>query len=189
MSLWSDTRGKVREDMERSLLRQFQREIERQCQFVMISLQDMEEASANSDGRLFWYSVQALLFSIERLSHLLWPPDSPERGEALRESLGVGDDSPLRDTSFPERFIAFDERLMEWYESSESRRFFDSYTEPLDVLAETTSGDRFRGYDTENHALLLHNEPYHLAPVSRAVEEIQQRAEAETHKPRFDLDA
>src|SRR3712207_7427690 len=36
--------------------RQFQREVERQCQFTMIALQDMEEASTNGDGRLFWYS-------------------------------------------------------------------------------------------------------------------------------------
>jgi hypothetical protein len=49
---------------EKTLLRQLQREVERQCQFAMISLQDMEEASANSDGKLFWYSAQNLLVSV-----------------------------------------------------------------------------------------------------------------------------
>ena len=39
--------------MEKTLLRHFQVEVERQCQFAMIALQDMEEASANSDGTLF----------------------------------------------------------------------------------------------------------------------------------------
>jgi hypothetical protein len=39
--------------MEKVLIRHFQLEIERQCQFAMIALQDMEEASANSDGKLF----------------------------------------------------------------------------------------------------------------------------------------
>src|SRR3712207_8835383 len=37
--------------MEKTLIRQFQVEVERQCQFAMIALQDIEEASANSDGR------------------------------------------------------------------------------------------------------------------------------------------
>lgn len=174
--------------MERSLLRQFQREVERQCNFAMIALQDMEEASANSDGKLFWYSVQGLLVSVERVSLILWPTDPhyPERGAELRQSLDVGNDSPLKDRVFLDRFARFDEQIEEWYAASEHRRFFDSYTEPLDVLAETTPGDRLRGYDMEKNALLLHQEVYYLDPVSHAIEEIQQRAEAETQKPRFD---
>ncbi len=174
----------------RTLLRQFQREVERQCQFAMIALQDMEEASANSDGRLFWYSVQGLLVSIENVSLLLWPPDprTPGLGAELRESLGVGEDSTLKPRDFVERFLRFDERLKEWHETSEHRRFFDSYTEPLDVLAETKAGDRFRGYDMEENALLLHNEPYRLGPIATAVEDLAGRAEAEALKPRFDHD-
>jgi hypothetical protein len=177
--------------MGKTLLRQFQVEVERQCQFAMIALQDMEEASANSDGKLFWYSVQGLLLAVERLSLMLWPPNPriSERGAALRESLGVGEDSPLKPREFPERFIRFDEQLEEWYESSEQRRFFDSYTEPLDVLAETHPGDRFRGYDIENNTLLFHDEPYYLTPIADAVDELFQRAQEETQKPRFDLGA
>jgi hypothetical protein len=84
--------------MEKTLLRYFQVEVERQCQFVMIALQDMEEASANSDGKLFWYSVQNLLLAVGRISRLLWPPDPlfPNRGAELRESLGVRETPPSR---------------------------------------------------------------------------------------------
>ena len=60
--------------MEKVLIRHFQVEVERQCQFAMIALQDMEEASANSDGKLFWYSVQNLLVAVGRVSRLLGPP-------------------------------------------------------------------------------------------------------------------
>ena len=177
--------------MEKTLLRQFQIEVERQCQFAMIALQDMEEASANSDGRLFWYSVQGLMVAVGRISRLLWPPDPlfPKRGPELRESLGVGEDSPLRALEFVEHFEHFDKRLETWYVTSEQRRFFDSYTEPLDVLAETAPGDRFRGFQTENNAVLFHGQTYEIDPVSRAVEELQARAEAEMQKPRFDTDA
>ncbi|HET7478722.1 MAG TPA: hypothetical protein VFJ72_04300 [Rubrobacteraceae bacterium] len=176
--------------METFLLRQFQREIERQCQFAMIALQDIEESSANSDGKLFWYSIQNLLVAIGRISRLLWPPDesASERGAELRASLGVGDDSPLKSRTYVEHFENFDERLMDWYETSEHHRYFDSYTEPLDILAETKGGDRFRGYDTEKNAILFHSEPYYLGPISEAVEVLCQRAEQEMQKPRFDLD-
>ena len=177
--------------MEKTLLRQFQIEVERQCQFAMIALQDMEEASANSDGRLFWYSIQGLMVAVGRISRLLWPPDPlfPKRGAELRESLGVGEDSPLRALEFVEHFEHFDKRLETWYVTSEQRRFFDSYTEPLDVLAETAPGDRFRGFQTEKNAVLFHGQTYELEPVSRAVEDLQARAEAEMQKPRFDTDA
>lgn len=174
--------------METFLLRQFQREVERQCQFAMIALQDMEEASADADGKLFWYSVQNLLVSVGRISRLLWPPDPlmPERGDELRSSLGVGEDSPLRALEFSDHFEQFDRHLERWFVSSEKHRFFDSYTEPLDVLAETAPEDRFRGFDTENNAILFHGQPYHLGPVAEAVEHLQRKAEAEMQKPRFD---
>lgn len=176
--------------METSLLRQFQREIERQCQFAMIALQDMEEASANSDGRLFWYSVQGLVVAVDSISRVLWPPDPrmSDRGEALRENLGVGEDSPLKPRDFLERFLRYDESLEQWHASSEHRRFFDSYTEPLDVLAETPPEDRFRGYQLDKNALLFHGETYELGPVSEALEGLQRRAEDEMQKPRFDHD-
>ena len=174
--------------MEKVLIRHVQLEIERQCQFAMIALQDMEEASANSDGKLFWYSVQNLLVAVSRISHLLWPPDPlfPNRGSELRESLGIDEDSSLKALEFVEHFEHFDKRLETWYVTSEQRRFFDSYTEPLDVLANTAAVDRFRGYDQDNEAVLFHGEPYELGPVARAVEELQGRAEAEMQKPRFD---
>ncbi len=176
--------------MEEGLLRQLQREVERQCQFAMIALQDMDEASANSDGKLFWYSVQGLLVAVDNVSRMLWPPN-PEaagRGALLRKNLGVGEDSPLTARAFVERFLGYDQALLNWYEASEHRRFFDSYTEPLDVLAETPPGDRFRGYQLEKNALLFHGENYEIAPISRAVEELQRKAENEMQKPRFDHD-
>lgn len=174
--------------MDRFLLRQFQREVERQCQFAMIALQDMEEASANSDGKLFWYAVQNLMVSLGRISRLLWPPEPlmPKRGQELRESLGVGEDSPLKAHEFADHFEHFDKRLESWYVSSEDHRFFDSYTEPLDVLAETAPEDRFRGFQTEKNAVLFHGESYELGPVIGAVEELARRAESEMLKPRFD---
>jgi hypothetical protein len=177
--------------MEKTLLRHFQIEVERQCQFAMIALQDMEEASANSDGKLFWYAVQNLLVAVGRISRLLWPPDPlfPKRGEELRETLGVGEESPLKALTFVEHFEHFDKRLETWYVTSEQRRFFDSYTEPLDVLAETAPEDRFRGYETKKNAILFHGQAYELGPVTRAIEELQRSAEEEMQKPRFDTNA
>ena len=87
--------------------------------------------------------------------------------------------------TFVEHFEHFDERLEEWYESSENLRYFDSYTEPLDVLAETSPLDRFRGFDTEKNALIFHGDLYYLEPVIEAIERLRQKAETEAQKPRL----
>lgn len=174
--------------MDEFLLRQFQFEVERQCQFAMIALQDMEEASANSDGKLFWYSAQGFMVATGKVSRFLWPdrPRLPERGRSLRESLGVTDDSPLKDRTFIERFENHDARLEEWYETSDEHRFFDSYTEPMDVLAETHVGDRFRGYNFEEEALLFGGDHYPIGPVSTALERLALAAQKEMNKPHLD---
>lgn len=177
--------------MEKTLLRHLQLEVEKQSQFAIIALQDMDEATESGDAELFWYSVQNALVAIGRISRLLWPPDPlfPNRGKELRESLEVDDDSPLKALTFVEHFEHIDKRLETWYVTSEQRRFFDSYTEPLDVLAGTAPEDRFRGFDTDRNAVLFHGEPYELGPVLEAVEGLQRKAEAEMRKPRFDSEA
>jgi hypothetical protein len=176
--------------MEKALLRYLQVEVEKQSQYAIIALQDMDEAFASGDGELFWYSVQNALVAIGRISRLLWPPDPlfPSRGRELRESLEVDDNSPLRALTFIEHFEHLDKRLETWYVTSEQRRFFDCYTEPLDVLADTAPEDRFRGFDSDRNAVLFQGEPYELGPVTEAVEELQRRAEAEMRKPRFDVE-
>lgn len=170
------------------MLRQLQREVERQCRFAIMAFEDVEKSYTEGIGQRFWFSVQNLLTAVGRVSRLLWPPeDSPSgRGGELRESLGVGDDSPLlRAREIVEYFEQFEERLENWHEASENHRFFDSYTEPLDVLGATKPEDRFRGFDSENEAILFHGEMYRLQPLAEAVEDLLDAAERETRKPRY----
>ena len=101
----------------------------------------------------------------------------------------MDEDSPLAARAFAEHFEQFDKRLDTSQVTSEHHRFFDSYTEPLDVLAGTAPEDRLRGYNAENNAILFQEDAYELGPVSEAVEELQRRAEEEMVKPRFTVDA
>ena len=173
--------------MEKFLLRQLQKEVERQCRFAILAFEDLNNSYTKDTGHRFWFSVQNLLTALGRISRLLWPPgdSDSERGRKLRESLNVRKDSPLRSREIVEYFERFEERLENWGESSESHRFFDSYTEPLDVLAETKPGDRFRGFDTEHEAILFHGASYPLQPIAEAVEDLLEETERQTQKPRF----
>ena len=170
------------------MLRQLQREVERQCRFAILAFEDLNDSHTEAAGHRFWFSVQSLLTALGRISRLLWPPggSDSERGSELRNSLEVQEESILlRSRQIVEYFEQFEERLENWHNSSESHRFFDSYTEPLDVLAATKPGDRFRGFDTEHEAILFHGEMYRLQPIAEAVEDLLDKAEQQTQKPRF----
>ncbi|WP_119071106.1 hypothetical protein [Rubrobacter indicoceani] len=176
---------------DRTLIRNFQREIERQCRFAMLSLQDIEQSREEGDGLFFWYSVESLLVAVGRITRILWPEEEsrfPEMRRELRDTLGLSDESPFLPLGIVEKFENFDRVLEDWYATSESRRFFDLYTEPLDVLADTTTSDRFRGYDTEKDSILFNGVSYPTAPVSRIVEDLAARAARELAKPRFDTE-
>lgn len=114
--------------MEAMVLRIFQREVERQCKFAIIAVEDLSQALQIGDMDRIWYSIQAILVAAGNVSKLLWPPKPllPERGAELRASLSVDDDSPLEPRTFRNHFEHFDERLEQWATSSERRNFADS---------------------------------------------------------------
>lgn len=173
--------------MEKHLLRQFQREVERQCRFALFAVEDADHARDTGDGYRFWFAIQNLLTAAGRISYLLWPAeeDAQPRGQELRQSLRVEDSNPFKDRELFKHFEHFDQRLQSWDETSEHHRFFDSYSEPLDVLAITKPEDRFRGYDTEKDAILFHGQAYPIQPLADAAEALLEAAQKETQKPRF----
>jgi hypothetical protein len=88
------------------VLRIFQMEVERQCRFSLIALQDLEKALQNCDMDRIWYSVQSFLGAAGNISKILWPPnrDFSARGAELRASLFVSGDSPLEPRTFRNHF-------------------------------------------------------------------------------------
>jgi hypothetical protein len=57
--------------MEKIVLRIFQKEVERQCRFALIAIQDLEQALQVGDLDRLWYSVQAFLIAVANISKLL----------------------------------------------------------------------------------------------------------------------
>jgi hypothetical protein len=138
--------------MEKMVLRIFQREVERQCRFALIAIQDLEQALNARDLDRLWYSVQAFLAAAGNVSKLLWGSNrsSAERRAELRASLSVSDDSPLRPRIFRNHFEHFDERLEQWATSSKRHNFADSNVGPPNMIVGIDPEDFLRNFDTEN---------------------------------------
>ena len=171
--------------METRILRIFQREVERQCRFALIAVQDLNQALQTVDMDRIWYSVQAFLVAAGNVSKLLWPPEPllPKRGAELRASLSVREDSPLEPRRFRNHFEHFDERLERWATSSERRTFVDSNVGPPGMIGGGVDpGDFLRNFDTANFAVTFRGDIYHLPPVINAIRDLWQKARAEAQK-------
>jgi hypothetical protein len=75
----------------------------RQSQFALMAMDDLKNALSSNDEDRLWYSVQAFLVAAGNISKLLWPKSNPERGQIVRQSLAVPDDSVLRDRQCPQK--------------------------------------------------------------------------------------
>ncbi len=174
--------------METMILRIFQREVERQCRFALIAVQDLNKKLQTTEMDRIWYSVQAFLVAAGNISKLLWPrkPLLPQRGAELRASLFVDDDSPLKPRTFRNHFEHFDERLEKWATSSERHNFADSNVGPLGAIGGLEPGDFLRNFDITDFAVTFRGDVYHLQPLTNAIHNLWQKAAVEAKKPHWE---
>jgi len=170
--------------METMVLRIFQREVERQCRFGLMAVEDVKQALQTPDMDLLWYSIQSFLVAAGNVSKLLWKttPRLPERGAELRASLSIGDDSSLEPRAFRNHFEHFDERLEKWAISSERRNFADSNVGPEGMIQGIDPRDLLRNFDTTNFAVTFRGDLYHLQPMAEAIGDLWQKAAIEAKK-------
>ena len=170
--------------MDKSILRIFQREIERQCRFAIIAVQDLQKALQAPDMNRVWYSIQSFLVAAGNVSKLLWPSSAhiPDRAKELRNSLGVNDSSPLAPRNFRNHFEHFDERLEDWATSSKRKNFVDSNVVPSGMISEIDPGDYLRNFDTTKNAVTFRGDEYNLKPMVDAIIKLHGKASIEANK-------
>jgi hypothetical protein len=170
------------------LLRIFQREVERQTRFALLAASDLEAAPKAGDMDRIWYAVQALLVAAGNVSKLLWPsqPLVPSRGEEIRHSLAVPDDSALAPRTFRNHFEHFDQRLEQWAASSQRKNFADSNVGPPGMISGLEPGDYLRNLDTTQLAVTFRGDTYLLKPILEALKELHAKAETEAEKPHWE---
>jgi hypothetical protein len=171
--------------MDKVVLHIFQREVERQCRFALMAIEDLNKALQTNNMDRIWYSIQSILVAAGNISKLLWPsaPHLPDRGTELRASLSVGMDSPLEPRTFRNHFEHFDERLEIWAISSVRHNFVDSNVGPQGMIAGLEPSDFLRNFDTTNLAVTFRGDLYHLQPIADAVGVLWQKARGEAEKP------
>jgi hypothetical protein len=171
--------------MEKMVLKIFQREIERQCKFAIIVTEQIKEGLENNNLDLVWYAIQNFLVAVGNISKIFWPSNSKQqkRGEELRKSLGIKDDSPIRPRNFRNHFEHFDERLENWATSSKRHNFVDSNIGPSNMIARVDPEDFLRNFDPTNWTITFRGDRYELKPIIEAIYDLYPRVSTEASKP------
>ena len=95
----------------------FRREVEFQCEFALHAFDEFDRTLERADHtfavRIFT-SIHAMLSAAAAISRLLFSDVNPERAGALRNALGVPEESILRSRGMRNHFEHFDERLDKW---------------------------------------------------------------------------
>lgn len=167
------------------VLRIFQKEIERQCKFAIIAIEEVKTGLSNNNSDLVWYAIQNFLVAVGNISKIFWPINQKYgmRGEELRKSLGIEDNSPIQPRNFRNHFEHFDERLEEWAESSERHNFVDSSILPPNMIAGIDQKDYLRNFDPTTWTLTFRGDKYELKPIIKAIYELYPKVSSEASKP------
>ena len=104
-----------------------------------------------------------------------------KRGEKLRNSFGLTDESPLFNRDLRNAWEHFDERLDNYLLETDAGMFFPSCIVDSHTLADDPTGHIFKLLDPEAECLVLMGCKYFFAPIRREVEAIFNRIYAPEH--------
>jgi len=167
------------------LLRIFQREIERQCKFVIVATDGIKFGLSNGNSDIVWYSIQNILVAVGNISKIFWPSNQKylKRGDELRKSLDIEDNSSIQPRNFRNHFEHFDERLEKWATSSKRHNFVDSNIGPSNMIDGVNAEDYLRNFDNTTWTLNFRGDKYELKPIIKYIYDLYMKVSIEANKP------
>ncbi|WP_417220868.1 hypothetical protein [Arthrobacter sp.] len=136
---------------------------------------------------MLWLGCQQFLVGAANVSKALWGQRSrfADQRVSIRNSLGVTDDSPLKDVSFRNHFEHFDERLDRWWSDSTSHNHLDKHLGAPESVGGFKAIERFRIYDPATHRIIFWGEEFQVEPIALDMARIRPIAETESSKPHW----
>lgn len=170
------------------LLRIFQRQIAFQCRAVLLGAHDFNSAGVTTDVTRTWVAVQNILNGAANISKTMWGQGgklAAER-EPLRKSLGVSDDSPLREVVMRNNFEHFDERVDHWWRNSKNHNHLDMGVLPPDAMQGMDATDMFRVFDPTTSDIVFWGERFNINTLAEAAAKLLPIATQESMKSHMD---
>lgn len=172
--------------METRLLRVFQKQVLLQCDFLLAAASQVNAAVDQNDACACFFALQNFLNAGANIAKALWGSGG-KRAEArkpLRDTIGIDDNSPLRQVGMRNNFEHFDERLERWWD--ESRGCYIDLLIRKAIFVGSAEIDKFRQYDPTTTNLTFWGEDFNLQEIISEVRRILPRLEREAATPHWD---
>jgi hypothetical protein len=168
--------------MDLMLLRVFQQQVFVQCQFALLAAENLRTAS---DMTQAWYAIQNLLTATANIAKACWGPGGKlaSQREPLRQSIGIDDSSPLKDTAIRNDFEHFDHRLDDWWAKSSAHNYIDMNI--VDGGVSAAEIDTFRNFNPATGDLVFWGNRYNIHAIIAEVQRILPLVAAEAQKPHW----
>ncbi|AEH89403.1 hypothetical protein [Mesorhizobium opportunistum] len=175
--------------METFHLRVFQRQVLDQCKFLLTAANEINAGLASHNIDHVLYAVQNLLNAGANISKMLWGQKGKlaNQRERLRQSIGIADDSPLRDVNMRNNFEHMDERIDRWWAESKSHNHADKIIGPKNsAIVGMEPTDMFRMFDPQTTDVIFWGEEFNIQALVTEAQRILPLLQAEAHKPHWD---
>lgn len=181
--------------MDPRLLRLFQEQILLQCRYVLFARGEITQtmndliAAPNFEAptRVF-YSIQNLLSAAANIAKAFWGPrkrpDIMAYRKPVRDSVGISDDSELREIDVRNHFEHIDEKLTDWWDDSANHSYID-----LNIASKNAFGaawpttSYFRNFDPDSMVVSFWEHSINLRALLIEVEKIMPILIEITSKP------
>jgi len=174
--------------MHSELIRAFQRQVLFQCNVVLRAEADLKVAlGPPANAQEIFYALQNLLNAAANLSKAFWGSKGrlSEQRKPLRESLGVADESALKETGMRNHYEHYDERLDRWWAESEKHSHVEIIGPNSEVLG-IDPIDRLRRYAINARIAYFWGEDFDIGAIVDEVQRLLPRVQEEAIKPLWD---
>jgi hypothetical protein len=168
--------------MDKILLGAFQMQIALQCNFALRAARELDTAKFPED---VFYALQNLLNASANLSKAFWGSGCKfeKEREPLRESVGIDDNSPLRQVTMRNNFEHYDERLDKWRRESKTKNHIDlNVTTTIMWEGLVDDLDQFRHYNPQTTDLTFWGQKFNIKAIIEEVKRLQPKAQEAANK-------
>lgn len=152
--------------MDADLLRAYVLQVRRQAVFGCRATDALVQARDESNYDDLWGSVQSFVVAWGNLAKVFWGAGGTHsaKRKPIRDALGVGEESALRNSQLRNNFEHMDERIERWWTAHGSDGFHDhGGWHPSLIGAE----DRVLRFFDPRGIIYFFGEPYDLEPVAQ----------------------
>ncbi len=177
--------------MNIALLRIFQRQVALQCRFILAAAQEINAGLQQRSVEQVFYAIQNLLNAGANVSKALWGQGGKLANERklLRDSIGIGEDSPLREVAMRNNFEHFDERIDRWWKQSTHHNSIDLMIGPGSAIVGVADIDRFRAFDPMTAKMNFWGQDFNIQGIVDEVQKILPRLQEESSKPHWEVES